>query len=66
MMRLEDHVNFHGPDWTAIKLYLEQVKENKIGLLIQAKDHDTSNQIRGALSMIQQLLALESAAHPSR
>jgi len=62
MINLSDHLNFYGTDWTAIKTYLEQVKENKIGLLVASNSHDQSNQIRGALSLIQQLLALESAA----
>lgn len=66
MIRLEDHVNFHGPDWNAIKIFLEQVKEVKIGLLVQAVEHDESNKIRGALSLIQQLLAYDKAANTGR
>lgn len=66
MINVADHINFHGTDWHAIKIYLEQVKENKIGLLVSAEEHDQSNKIRGALSLIQQLLALESAAKQGR
>lgn len=63
MQKPEQFLNFHGQDWNIIKIYLQQAKEKKIGLLIQADDHDKSNQIRGALAMIQELLALETAAN---
>lgn len=56
------HINFAGQDWHILKLYLQQVKETKIGLLIQESDHDKSNQIRGSLALVQQLLALEKQA----
>lgn len=56
------YINFEGQDWKILKTWLGQVKENQIGLLIQAKDNDRSNQIRGSLAMLQQLLALEKQA----
>lgn len=62
MIKPEQYINFSGQDWTALKLYLEQAREKKIGLLIQADSHDKSNQVRGALQLIQELLALEKAA----
>lgn len=56
------HLNFAGQDWFILKTYLEQMKEKKIGLLIQADSHDVSNQIRGSLALVQELLALEKQA----
>lgn len=62
MIELEKHLNFAGQDWYILKKWLEEAKENKIGLLITADTHDKSNQIRGALSIIQTLLKMEEAA----
>lgn len=59
---LYKYINFGGPEWTAMKTWLTEQKENKVNLLIAAPDQDTSNKIRGALSMIQQILALEESA----
>lgn len=55
-------INFHGQDWAAIKQQLLSSREKKIGLLVSANDHDTSNRIRGAIAVINELLALEEAA----
>lgn len=55
-------INFNGQDWAAIRRWLLESKEKKIGLLVSATDHDTSNKIRGALTIISELLALEEAA----
>lgn len=58
-----EYINFRGADWAVIKLYLEKMLQNKIGLLIGCTSHDDSNTIRGAISAIKQILALESAAN---
>lgn len=63
MIRPEEHINFHGRDWAALKMWLEQVKEKKIGLLVIEESHDKSNKIRGSLQLITELLALEKAAN---
>lgn len=55
-------ISFHGGEWAAIRKWLLDSKEKKMGLLVSATDHDTSNRIRGAISMINELLALEEAA----
>lgn len=55
-------INFHGGDWAAIKTWLLDSKQKKMGLLVSATDHDTSNKIRGAITMIDELLRLEEAA----
>lgn len=58
-----DLINFAGSDWTIIKMYLEEQRKAKVGLLIGAKSHDDSNKVRGSLAMIDQLLSLEKAAN---
>lgn len=63
MARPEEYIAFQGRDWQLLKTWLLEQKNNKVGLLIQADTHDKSNQIRGALAMIQQILALEEAAN---
>lgn len=55
-------LNFHGYDWPIIRAYLKEVREQKIGRLLQDINHDEVNKIRGALSVIDQLLRLETAA----
>lgn len=62
MMRPEEQIMFQGRDWQLIKAYLLAQREQKLGLLVGADSHDASNRYRGALSMIQTLLALETAA----
>ena len=56
------YINFNGPEWAAIKQLLLDKRESKIKLLIQAETHDKSNQLRGALIVITELLNLEEAA----
>ena len=62
----ERKINYHGGDWAAIKEWLIEAKERKIGLLIQADNNDRTNQVRGSLSIIQEMLALEDAAAKGR
>lgn len=59
---LKGFVDFGGPQWTAIKLYLEEAKESKIGLLIAPQDERKSDNLRGAIEFINQLLREEAAA----
>ena len=56
------YINFNGPEWAAIKRLLLEKKEIKTNLLIQADTHDKSNQLRGSLMLITELLSLETAA----
>lgn len=53
------HIQFEGATWRALKHHLEVTKQNKIGLLVAESDHDKSNRIRGAIQVIDQLLALD-------
>lgn len=53
------HIQFEGATWRAFKSHLEKMKENKIRLLVSEDSHDKSNRIRGAIEVIDQLLALD-------
>lgn len=55
-------INFSSYEWQVIESWLLEQKEAKIGLLIGADSHDKSNQVRGALQMLNQILALKAAA----
>lgn len=55
-------MNYHGPEWEAFKRWLLQTKERKTDLLIQAGSWDDSLKLRGALSLISEILAEEKAA----
>lgn len=55
-------INFNSYEWQVIEKWVLEQEKTKVGLLIAADNHDTSNQIRGALKFIKQLLALKSAA----
>ncbi len=59
---LPENFQYDGYQWQVLKQYLLGVKETKVGLLVQATDHDESNRIRGAISMLNQILALEETA----
>lgn len=58
------NIEVNGPTWKIIKLWLEEKKSIKTDLLIGATTHDQSNQIRGSLAFINEILALEKAASP--
>ena len=61
-MNYDQSFQYEGNQWQVLKKYLQEVKEVKVGLLVKATDHDESNRIRGAISMIGQILALEETA----
>lgn len=65
-MDYTSYIQYEGQQWQVLKQHLLQVKESKIGLLVSATDHDESNRIRGAISVINQLLALEETAKLSQ
>lgn len=56
-----DYISFGSNEWNVIKVYLQQIREKKVSLLIGDRSHDESNKIRGALSVIDGLLRLETA-----
>lgn len=54
-----EHVQFEGATWRALKHHLEVKRNNKVGMLVASTDHDESNRIRGAINMLDELLALD-------
>lgn len=63
---IDNYIQYDSNAWQVLKTYLLAVKETKVGLLVQATDHDESNRIRGAISLINQILALEETAKHSQ
>lgn len=61
-MHIPNHINFHSSDWAAIRQLLLDKRDTKIKLLISSSSHDQSNQLRGSLMLITELLGLEEAA----
>lgn len=57
------HINFSAAEWQAIKRWLQEQKEREIEKLIGAKDHDKSNEHRGAIRKLDQLLNAEKDAN---
>lgn len=55
-------VNYYGPEWESVRRWLLQTKERKTDLLLQASSWDESLKLRGAISMISEILAEEKAA----
>lgn len=56
---LESHINFLGPEWTAIKRWLLSQREKKVASLIGAKTQEDSDKYRGAISMIDMIVKLD-------
>jgi 1-aminocyclopropane-1-carboxylate deaminase/D-cysteine desulfhydrase-like pyridoxal-dependent ACC family enzyme len=55
-------LEINGPTWRLLRVWAKEKKQQKIDLLVSSGSHDTSNQIRGAITMLNELLALEHAA----
>lgn len=55
-------INWGGRDWILLRAYLEDMKQKKISLLIGATTQEQSDKLRGALSVIDVILAEEAAA----
>lgn len=60
------HIDYGSPMWAALRAYLQKQRDSKLGLLISADTHDKSNQIRGAIQMLDTILRLEHAAVTGR
>lgn len=60
------YLELNSPTWKTFKLWLEEKKKVKTDLLIGETTHDKSNQIRGSLQFINEILALEQAALQGR
>ncbi len=59
---LKGFVNFGSHEWAAVKRYLLEVREQRVARLISPEDERSSDRLRGAISLIDQLLSEETAA----
>jgi hypothetical protein len=55
-------INFNGPEWTAIKRWLQEERDREVQKLIKAVTHDQSNVHRGAIQKLDRLLNAEKDA----
>lgn len=55
-------VSFHGPDWIAIRSWLETERQNRVQKLINSKSWDDSLKHQGAIDQIDRLLRVETDA----
>lgn len=62
MIDLDRHVNWNGPEWTAIRMWLNEQDDKKMAMLLGAKTHDDILELRGAVKFIRYLLGVEKAA----
>ncbi len=56
------YIGTNGPEWAAIKRWLEDQHKELTRKLINANAHDQSNELRGAIKLIEKLLLAEEAA----
>ena len=59
---LKARISLYGPDWLAIKEWLEIEREHLLSKLLNAKTHDESQKHRGAIEQIDKLLGVEKDA----
>lgn len=62
---LKARVSLHGPDWLAVKDWLEIEREHLVSKLVTAKTQDESQEHRGAIRLIDKLLFVEKDAEIS-
>ena len=62
MIDPEKAINFGTHEWKVIAAWLEQQKAVKIGMLVGSDSHDKSQELRGAIKMIDQMLSLEKTS----
>lgn len=62
-IRLEETVNFRGPDWMSIKAKLIADLQNSYDLIANITcDNDSTQQLRGKILYIKSILAAENTA----
>lgn len=59
---LKARISLYGPDWQAIKDWLEIEREHLVSKIIKAKTHDEAQEHRGAIKVIDKLLNVEKDA----
>lgn len=61
-INLKARISLYGPEWSAIKEWLEIEREHLLSKLLNAKTHDESQKHRGAIMLIDKLLGVEKDA----
>lgn len=61
-INLKARISLYGPDWLAIKEWLDIEREYRLSKLLNAETHDESQKHRGAIQMIDKLLFVEKDA----
>lgn len=59
---LEKHINFNGSEWHSLREWLAEQDSNKVSMMLGATTEKETNELRGAIKFIRQLLAIESSA----
>lgn len=54
-----EHIQFEGATWKALKHHLEVKRNNKLGLLLRSATWDDANKVKGAIAVLDELLALD-------
>lgn len=61
-INLKARISLYGPDWLAIKEWLQIEREHLVSKIIAGKDQDETNKLRGAIELIDKLLFVEKDA----
>lgn len=61
-VNLKAIISMHSPEWAGLKKWALREKELLVQKLVKAESHDKSNELRGAIKMLDQLLAVEKDA----
>lgn len=61
-INLKARISLYGPDWLAIKEWLQIEREHLVSKIIADKDQDETNKLRGAIELIDKLLFVEKDA----
>lgn len=61
-VNLKARISLYGPDWTAIRQWLEEERGVYLAKLVRASTQDDSQKHRGAIEVIDKLLNVEKDA----
>lgn len=61
-VNLKAIMSMHSPEWAGLKKWLTREKELLVQKLIKEDSHDKSQELRGAIKLVDQLLAVEKDA----
>lgn len=61
-VNLKAIISMHSQEWAGLKKWALREKELLVQKLIRAESHDKSNELRGAIKFIDQLLSVEKDA----